>query len=432
MIEFLMFFLQVLTICLTVKILMWDEIDLKFLIIMISITQVIGFFYYEKLGILTAFVNLSSMIICTFIKTRKVLLSIIFPTISLILLVIADYISTLISIHLFNKSLSMVKNNPIHVVLLLCATGTISVILSIFLRCLFNKFKIHNLLNKRYGILFSFLVVITIVVFYVNILIGEQQGFTNENIQVNSVLFFIYFTLLLIVFMILTRIIMKENDIKNQQLQHERLQEYTKNLEELYTDMQKFRHDYINILSTMSEYIREKDVENLEKYFNDKIMPISQGMQSNSYKLGALKNLKIQEAKGVLSSKLIKSQESNIDTVIEVVEPIESINMDSINLCRCLGIVLDNAIEEAKLCEKAFIRVALIKREGSILIVVANTCRSNLPPLYKIYQEGFSTKGEKRGLGLSNLKEIVSRYEHVILDTYVKGNQFVQELEIFE
>ena len=96
----------------------------------------------------------------------------------------------------------------------------------------------------------------------------------------------------------MTRIIIKENNIKNQQLQYERLQEYTANLEELYTDMQKFRHDYINILSTMSEYIREKDVESLDRYFNDKIMPISQGMRSNNYKLGALKNLKIQEVKG--------------------------------------------------------------------------------------------------------------------------------------
>jgi two-component system sensor histidine kinase AgrC len=325
----------------------------------------------------------------------------------------------------------MMKNNSMDLILLGLEIFVIPLFLTLAVKALWRKLKIHDIFNKRYGILIAILVIMTFIIFYVNILMGEQRGFTKENIQINSILFSFYFLVLLVVFFVLTRIVIKENNIKNQQLQYERLQEYTANLEELYTDMQKFRHDYINILSTMSEYIREKDVESLEHYFNDKIMPISQGMRSNNYKLGALKNLKIQEIKGILSSKLIKSQELNIDTVIEVVEPIENINMDSINLCRCLGIVLDNAIDEAQLCENPTIRAAVMKREGSVLIVVANTCRSNVPPLYKIYQKGFSTKGEKRGLGLSNLKEIVAQYEQVILDTYTKDEHFIQELEIF-
>ncbi|MEC0090300.1 GHKL domain-containing protein [Paenibacillus macquariensis] len=182
----------------------------------------------------------------------------------------------------------------------------------------------------------------------------------------------------------------------------------------------------------MSEYIHTKDIENLDIYFTNKILPISQGMQSDNYKLGTLQNIKIQEVKGILSSKILRAQELNIDGVIEVVEPIEILNMDSIKLCRCQGIILDNATEEALQCEDPTLRVALIKREGTVLIVTTNSCRPNGPELYKIYEKGFSTKGKNRCLGLSNLKEIVSQCSNVTLDTYIKDGLFVQELEIFE
>ncbi|MEC0090298.1 sensor histidine kinase [Paenibacillus macquariensis] len=310
--------------------------------------------------------------------------------------------------------------------------SVLALILSQVGRYLFSKFKGHEMFFKRYGVLFTVLSVVTIVIFYVNILIGKQQGFSDENLQANSFLFLFYFVLLLIVFVVLTRMVNKEAKMHNKQLQYERLTEYTKNLEGLYTDMQKFRHDYINILLTMSEYIRTKDIENLDSYFTNKILPISQGMQSDNYKLGTLQNVKVQEVKGILSSKIIRAQELNIDGVIEVVEPIETLNMDSIKLCRCLGIILDNATEEALQCVAPSLRVALIKREGTVLIVTTNSCRPNGPELYKIYEKGFSTKGTNRGLGLSNLKEIVSQCDNVTLDTYIKDDLFVQELEIFE
>ncbi len=432
MYDFFIIFMEMLAIGLSIHILHENRLNIKFTLSMVLVTQIIGYFIYSKMGILGVFFIILFILISLVIKTRSIFLSIIIPVISFILLVISEYVAQLVNFYFLKKTVVMMKSNSMDLILLGLEIFVILLFLTLAVKAVWGKLKIYDIFNKRYGILIAILVIMTFIIFYVNILMGEQQGFTKENIQINSILFSFYFLLLLVVFFVLTRIIIKENNIKNQQLQYERLQEYTANLEELYTDMQKFRHDYINILSTMSEYIREKDVESLDRYFNDKIMPISQGMRSNNYKLGALKNLKIQEVKGILSSKLIKSQELNIDTVIEVVEPIENINMDSINLCRCLGIVLDNAIDEAQLCKNPTIRAAVMKREGSVLIVVANTCRSNVPPLYKIYQKGFSTKGEKRGLGLSNLKEIVAKYEYVILDTYTKDEHFIQELEIFE
>jgi len=401
---------------------------------MIIGAQAILYTLFPKIGIISIIFLIIYFMITLYFKLRQILLSIILPIISWILSVISDYVvqRSIVTPILNSISLDNISSEELILLIHVFVASVLALLLSMVGRYLFNKFQGHEMIFKRYGILFTVLSAVTLVIFYVNILIGKQQGFSDENLRANSFLFLFYFVLLLTVFVVLTRMVTKEAKMHNKQLQYERLTKYTENLEGLYTDMQKFRHDYINILLTMSEYIHTKDIENLDIYFTNKILPISQGMQSDNYKLGALQNIKIQEIKGILSSKILRAQELNIDGVIEVVEPIEILNMDSIKLCRCLGIILDNATEEALQCVAPTLRVALIKREGTVLIVATNSCRPNGPELYKIYEKGFSTKGTNRGLGLSNLKEIVSQCSNVTLDTYIKDDLFVQELEIFE
>lgn len=360
------------------------------------------------------------------------LLSIISPVISILVSVLGSYIYDTLSISLIHISPNTYHSNLWLLFLQLMVSGLISVLILLAGRYLLKGIKLKKTVLKRYGVLFSLLSVFTVVIFYINIWIGQQQGFSDENIQANNILFIFYFILLIGVFVALTRTVMKESSLQNQQEQYEQLTEYTENLEHLYTDMQKFRHDYINILLSMSEFIRNKDMDQLQAYFEEKIMPISQGMQSNTYKLGALHNLKIQELKGVISAKMIKAQELDIDAVIEVIEPIEHISMDSVQLCRCVGILLDNAIEEAIHCDKPIVNLALIRNEKGVLIVVTNSCREETPELYKLFEKGFSTKGNNRGLGLSNLKEMVSQCKGVALDTERKEKTFIQILEVLE
>ncbi len=404
--------------------------NLKFSLVMFIGSLCIGYPLYIMIGIPSIIIILLFCIALSYWKSRGIVFSIIFPIIAIIISVISDYITSNIFIWIFHSSLDEIIQGTLYIIYY-PTYFVIAILLTFAARFLFAKFQAYEMLFRRYGILFAILCVITVVIFYANILIGKQQGFTNANIQANSLLFVFYFILLIGVFMVLTRSVMKEAVMKGKQEQYERLLEYTDNLEMMYTDMQKFRHDYINILLSMSEYIRSKDVEGLSTYFDQKILPISQGMQNNNYKLGTLQNVKIQELKGILSSKLIRAQELHIDAVVEAVEPIEAVNMDSVKLCRCLGIILDNAIEEAVKCESSNLRVALVKRTGGVLIAVANSCQPDGPELHQIFEKGFSTKGTGRGLGLSNLREIVSQCAGVTLDTYRKDGQFIQELEVY-
>ena len=48
----------------------------------------------------------------------------------------------------------------------------------------------------------------------------------------------------------------------------------------------------------------------------------------------------------------------------------------------------------------------------------------------EIYQTDFSTKGVGRGLGLSNIKEIINNYEGIILDTKIEDEYFIQAMRV--
>ena len=43
-----------------------------------------------------------------------------------------------------------------------------------------------------------------------------------------------------------------------------------------------------------------------------------------------------------------------------------------------------------------------------------------------MFELGFSTKGRHRGLGLNNVKEILGKYDNVILETEIDNDVFKQ------
>lgn len=233
----------------------------------------------------------------------------------------------------------------------------------------------------------------------------------------------------LVVFIYLSR---KDKDIKLKQKEYDDLQDYNENLEELYMDMRKFRHDYKNILLSLSHYIDEGDIDGLKKYFYSKIYSTNNLMEKHDSNLGLLSNITITELKGLISSKLIKAQELGIDVNVDIAEPIYRIPIEILDLIRTLGILLDNAIEASLKSEKKLIEFAMIKSGASIIIVVINSYEDENLSVPNIFKEGFSTKGSKRGMGLSNLASIFNKYSNVTLDTIVEDGLFKQRVYIDE
>ena len=226
--------------------------------------------------------------------------------------------------------------------------------------------------------------------------------------------------------------IIRQIQYKRNMQEIENYYKYTLQIEKINHEMRKFRHDYVNILSTLSDFIREEDMEGLRDYFHSEILPMQDSMQMNAIKINGIENLHVREIKGLLTTKILQAQEKNIRISIEVPESIEKIDMPIINLSRVIGILLDNAIEASeKINEEPLIRIAFIKNEDtSVTFIVMNKCEPDMPKVHTLFQENFSTKGKNRGLGLSTLKELTDSTTNILLDTTIDNNYFIQKVEI--
>ncbi|GAA0077064.1 sensor histidine kinase [Clostridium sp. CTA-5] len=385
-------------------------LNLSEYIVMIPMIVVPGFFIYKK--------------------NKNIAISVVLSITSILIYILSDYIITNFFISFGIGPKAIRESIKLYLILYALEFPMVFCTSKLLGNLINKKIKTSKLfLNRKFSILIIASLVLTTIIFYTNIIFEHNTNLRIELIKVNGILFLSYFILLIVTIYILITSITKEINLKHKHIQFENLQEYTTNLEKLYTDMRSFRHDYINIISSLIGYIQNKDIDGLEKYFDEHILPLSKGVESNNFKIGVLKNVKITEIKGILSSKLMRAQELGIDTFIDIVEPIEKINMDIIDLSRVIGIFLDNAVEAALECDKPSIKFAIINKENSILIVIINSINKEIP-IYKIFQKGFSTKGKNRGLGLYNLKEITNKYNHVSLDTLIEHGEFKQLLQI--
>lgn len=367
-------------------------------------------------------------IIYIYWNSRSIIKSVILHiVICLIIIFNSNFIGMLTERFLYNDRGLYTYNYYIMLLIILVSLFCITKIIG----KLYEKYQ--ELLVEIYNSKYIYLIIITLIgtffVYYFNVNwtdIHNEVYFTG----INSLLLVIYFLSMIIIFIAIVFFIVKDIKFKFKQEQIKNLQEYTKNLEELYMDMRKFRHDYINILSSISSYISQKDMMGLEGYFYNYIYPLDKTMEDKDFKLGFLKNIAIMELKGLLSAKLIRAQELNLNVTIDITEKVSNVSMNIIDLVRVVGILLDNAIEATLKSEDKVVKVGVINKESSTIIVIINSYSGDIPPIHQMFKEGFSTKGDNRGIGLSNMKSIINNYRNIALDTSIEEKSFIQCLTI--
>ena len=207
------------------------------------------------------------------------------------------------------------------------------------------------------------------------------------------------------------------------------LQDYTRNLEAMYNSLRSFKHDYVNILLSLSGYIENGDMDRVKDFFESKIFPTKNLITEDDYKLNQLSNISVLEIKSLLSAKMIYAHESGIDVTIDIPDKVESFLIDTVDLARILGIFLDNAIEATLETEQPQIGLNIIQNKIGVSIIISNRFQNNGVMLHKLKQKGFSTKIGHQGIGLANAQKIISSYDNVLLETTMKCDYFTQHIE---
>ena len=265
--------------------------------------------------------------------------------------------------------------------------------------------------------------------------VGIENGIFNLNwdtyfIRTNILL--VYFALFTIGLLYLNYL---EKDKKDKELQHLKdqqvfeLSQYSNHVESLYREIRSFRHDYTNILVSLNEAIKDENISLIRSIYNSVIADSDKKFYKGKYDIARLSNLQNPAMKSLLSAKLIEGQNKGIEISVEIDEKIDIPDIELIDFITLLSIFMDNAIEAAQKCDRGSIVFAYLQDGPRKILFIENTIsEESIANIDSIYQYGYSSKGDNRGIGLANVKSIIDRYHKVSLSTQSKNYKFSQEL----
>ena len=259
----------------------------------------------------------------------------------------------------------------------------------------------------------------------------REQGYLIHFFSWQMILLTLLIISIFISFFFYTRSLTERMALQQKDADQEHLKEYLEQIESHQRIVERISHDMGNVLSSIEGYLAAGNLTGLREYFYCRIKPITTGITEDTFALARLNNIKALEIKAILARKITEAQSAGIDTTLEVTDEIDDIPINSVALVRMLGIILDNAIEELTILGKGQLMIACYKFGGGLTFIVQNTCRPDIQKLHTLKQAGFSTKGEGRGLGLSNLTEIAeSHSSNITLQTSIADGNFTQRLRI--
>lgn len=210
----------------------------------------------------------------------------------------------------------------------------------------------------------------------------------------------------------------------------ESAEEYNNTLRILHDSVRSFKHDFDNIVTTIGGYIRTDDMEGLKKYYVE--LEDDCERVNNLYIL----NPDIVNNDGIynlLTKKYYDAESKNIKVNITFLLDLSTLRMKIYEFARILGILLDNAIEAAEECEEKVINIIFRNDEKNSrqLIIIENTYLNKDVDTEKIFEKGVTEKENHTGLGLWEIRKILSKNNNVNLFTSKDEKLFKQQLEIY-
>ena len=238
----------------------------------------------------------------------------------------------------------------------------------------------------------------------------------------------VFICLLLIFFAMNAKKVQVEREIalNQKKFEQEHLQTYTDEIVALYNEIRGFRHDYAGMLVSMQMAIDSKDLQEIDRIYNQVLVKANQKLRSDKYTYFDLNNIEDSALRSLIAQSIVYARNNDVEFTLEVKDIITRLSIDLLDLVRIMSVLLNNAVEGAAESYSKQMEVAVIKMDLETVIVIQNSCKYTMTPSEDLFELGFSTKGRNRGIGLNNVKEILDKYENIILETEMEDSKFRQ------
>ena len=337
---------------------------------------------------------------------------------------IADSVFTLSWIVLFNKDANYIKNNlfdtfiaNVIIALLYVGISYIPFVKRIYLKLVefTNKFKFKNI------VLWSLLVIISIN-FLVAIIYYDMNSIYV--IIINMLMIFIY-----------SFIVYKSMNQKNINMivkaENDSLMESLHQYEDMVDRQRVDNHENKNQLLIIKNMIKKND-KDVIKYIDTVVKDEKEDDEALYTKVKSIPSGGLQ---GIIYQKMLSMKDNRILFSLDVSRDVRRIELetmdieDNYKLCKIVGVLLDNAIEESLKIDDRRIMISLYVDDDMLVIDISNRFDGKFD-LDKIDEEGYTTKGEGHGYGLSLVKKLVNESDSFVNERKVNKDIFKQVIKL--
>lgn len=350
-------------------------------------------------------------------KSNETIISVIY---SQILTTVADGIGVIFLIFIFGKDTNFVKNNFFDTFIANIIVGLIYLLISyipfvkkIYLRLVefTNKFKTKNV------ILWSLLIIISIN-FFTAVIYYDMK----------SIFVVIMNTLLVLVYSFIVYKSMNQKNINMiVEAENVSLMESLHQYEDMVDRQRVDNHENKNQLLIIKNMIKKND-KDVIKYIDTVVKDEKEDDEALYTKVKSIPSGGLQ---GIIYQKMLSMKDNRILFSLDVSRDVRKIDLEKMNiednykLCKIVGVLLDNAIEESLKIGDRRIMISLYVDDDMLIIDISNKFDGKID-LDKIDEEGYTTKGEGHGYGLSLVKKLVNGNDCFINERKVNKDVFKQ------
>lgn len=191
-------------------------------------------------------------------------------------------------------------------------------------------------------------------------------------------------------------------------------------------------HENKNILKSIGIMALENNDKAVAEYIE---ILVKEKFEQSDKLILEMASIPLGGLRATICSELLKIQSCNIKYELYIDKKIKSINLLDIDcyiivdLCKIIGVLIDNAIDEAKNKKHRNIMISLFIDDHKLNIKISNIIDRQID-IEKLFIEGYSTKGENHGYGLSLVKQIIDESKYINLITEISKDLFSQNIQL--
>lgn len=405
-----------------------EKINYKslFLYISLIVMTLLSMFNYLYINVFFRMILVVILFsICNYLIFHKKLNEVIVTTIfSQALLTLSDVICALIVMIIFGAKYTSIRDDVIFASIGNLLISVCFLVISSF--SIIRRFYLKLIsLTDKFTVKTLFLICLLIMISINFIMVSTFYNVGSiPVIIINSILIFIY------TFIVYRSINEKHNSLLVK-AENDYLMDSLHQYEDMVDRQRVDNHENKNQLLVIKNMIKKND-KGVVKYIDS---VIKNQKEDDEVLYTRVKTIPSGGLQGIIYQKMLVMKDKNILFSLDVSRDVRKIELDMLNsddnynLCRIMGVLLDNAIEGSSTCDDKRIMISLYVDDDMLVIEVSNNYDGELDDEL-LDSEGFTTKGNGHGYGLCLVKDIVSNSKIFVNDRKISNGVFHQIIKV--